>query len=264
MALIYYFINKSIIFVTSKIKIMKKVLYILLVLALPMVSLAQSVEIIDPILLVEGSLSNTDDNEMDVHWDVVNTSSNVVNISCRREVLTEVDGSRNKFCWGPLCYGWSTDQSPEGMDVLMVPGATNSTFHGYYQAQGNAGCTQVKYCFFNINDENDQACVTTVFSVDADCSTVGVEELTQENMLNNVAPNPVVGLSTFTYSFNGNANNSQIIIYNMVGSVVKEIPLNSNKGAVIIDGRDFETGIYLYALVVDGNKVSTKRMIVAK
>jgi len=241
---------------------MKKYLHAALFLTFATFATAQSVEVIEPMTFVEGQILISNDYEIDVHWDIINTSESDVSISCRRELISEVDGSRNKFCWGPLCFGYETDESPDGTEALIAAGATNTTFHGYYEHQGNVGDTEIKYCFFNVNDADDEACVTTVYSITQ--GFVGVEEVEALSELNNVSPNPVVGLSTFTYKISGKSNNNQITIYNMVGSIVKEIPLSSSQGVVILNGQDFEAGIYLYSLVVDGQKVSTKRMIVAK
>lgn len=235
---------------------MKKSLLFLFIL-LPYIGIAQSLEVENPMFEISGTLENS---TLEAHWDVLNTSSSAVSVKLSRELIQEIDGSRNNFCWGVQCYGFGTDVSPQ--PAIIEPGATESTFHGYYEHQGNLGTTEIKYCFFDEFDDSDEVCITTTFRIEEEI--IGVEEFEIKNELGNVSPNPMVGLSSFSYQFNNHSNNNRVVIYNLIGAVVKEFPLIASQGVVILNGQDFETGIYLYSLIVDGQKVSTKRLVVAK
>ena len=79
-----------------------------------------------------------------------------------------------------------------------------------------------------------------------------------------MGPNPVTNVSSFNYSFLGSGSQSTLKIYNMVGSIVKEIPLNSNTGMAFVSASDFEAGVYFYSLTVANQVVSTKKFIVSK
>lgn len=55
----------------------------------------------------------------------------------------------------------------------------------------------------------------------------------------------------------------RIFIFNMQGVKQEEYHLtNGGRGEVIINGGAFEPGMYVYTLVVDGNVIDTKNMII--
>jgi len=61
------------------------------------------------------------------------------------------------------------------------------------------------------------------------------------------------------------ATTSFLYIYNMNGTQLQQYGINGKgKQTVTIYGNSFEPGMYLYALVIDGREVDTKRMILTK
>ncbi|HET6560201.1 MAG TPA: tail fiber domain-containing protein [Prolixibacteraceae bacterium] len=58
---------------------------------------------------------------------------------------------------------------------------------------------------------------------------------------------------------------SVLYIYNMNGTQLQQYIINGQgKQSVTINGNSFDPGMYLYALVIDGKEVDTKRMILTK
>ncbi|MEY3399498.1 MAG: hypothetical protein RL220_2092 [Bacteroidota bacterium] len=221
---------------------------------------AQDIQLVDPVYCVLGNGENPDDAEIDCHWGVINSSSSDMTIRVRREIVTEINGSRNKFCWGPLCYDWDTDESPTATNLLVVvpAGATNTTFSGYYQHQSNPGQTIVRYCFFDHYNSANETCTEVGYAVDASC-TVGIQELTPKAELSLSGANPVVGTTNLTFAHEG--TNARIDITNLLGAVVKTIPLDTRQGVVFLNSADFEQGTYLCNMVVD-NAISSSLRIV--
>jgi hypothetical protein len=243
---------------------MKKSYFFLAFLCLATLgTFAQSIEMIEPTSCVLGNISNTDDFEIDAHWDVINTSSESKVIRVRREIVSEIGGSRNKFCWGPLCYNWDTDESPtaENLLVTIPAGATNSTFSCYYQHQNYPGQTTVRYCFFDHNYPSDETCWNVNFAVDVDC-VVGIQEYENAGVLELNGPNPVSNTTSFVFSQNG--ENARFEMINLLGEVVKTAPVSNNQGMVMIDAQDFENGTYVCNLIVDGAVSSSIRIVIAK
>ena len=50
----------------------------------------------------------------------------------------------------------------------------------------------------------------------------------------------------------------------MTGKMQKQIPVNPSQQSVTINGYELQAGIYLYSLVVGGQEIDTKRMILSK
>ena len=58
---------------------------------------------------------------------------------------------------------------------------------------------------------------------------------------------------------------SMLYIYNMNGTQLQQYIINGlGKQSVTINGSSFDPGMYLYALVIDGREVDTKKMILTK
>ena len=220
---------------------------------------AQSAEIVDPTSVVTGDADETD---IEVHWDVINSSSEEVTYRARRIMGDEVSGTTNRFCWGPICYQPENDESStnESLLVVLAAGESTSTFTGYYNPNGNAGCTEVTYCFFDHFNEADEVCHMVTFAVECEVSVD--EYVATEGEMSQVGPNPLQGSGSFTYSLNKVDTDSKVVFYNMVGEVVKEVQLNNPQGMVVVNSADFAQGVYFYSLVSSNEVISTKKMVV--
>lgn len=241
---------------------MKKILLTGTLILSILIGNTQSIGFINPTSQVEGTLAALGPlGELVAEWHVQNISDSFMEVRARRNVLSAVPGSTNYFCWG-VCFTETTNVSPMSQAQDMNPGQVNTTFYAHYKPQGNAGVTTIEYCFFNAANEADQTCQTVQYCVDAAC-IVGVEETSNDIQLGSVSPNPVHTLASIPYSISGNTNTAKFVVYDMVGKVVKESALTSKSGVILINGSEFETGVYLYTIIADGKSVSTKRMIVS-
>ncbi len=77
-------------------------------------------------------------------------------------------------------------------------------------------------------------------------------------------PNPAVDFAQVDYQFSGNNQEVKILIYNVLGMVVKEIDLDKVERSVKISLRELNSGLYMYQLLVDGKPVATKKLMVRK
>ena len=225
-------------------------------------SFGQSVELIEPMPVSFGTLDNPDDTEINVKWNVTNATDEDVTVRVKRTNLNQIQGSKNFFCWGVQCYGYDDDESSsnELFLVTLPPGAVDTTFKGSYEHHGNAGCTEITYCFFNHYDDTDITCFDVTYAID--CS-VGLEEIKKTTAeLSDIGPNPVSGVSSFNYKVEGHHQGLNVTVFNLQGQVVKTIPLNSNSGMVFIDAGEFDAGVYVYSLGSDHGILASKRLIV--
>jgi hypothetical protein len=78
-------------------------------------------------------------------------------------------------------------------------------------------------------------------------------------------PNPFNVATSIGYYLPATITTAGIYIYDMNGTQLKNYPITQKeKGNVVINGREFNAGMYLYALIVDGKVIDTKRMILTK
>lgn len=86
-----------------------------------------------------------------------------------------------------------------------------------------------------------------------------------ENSLFQNSPNPFTESTKIEFYLSEKVSSATIFIYDMNGSQKKSIAL-TDKGysSVIIKGNELKAGMYLYALVADGEIIGTKQMILTQ
>ena len=78
------------------------------------------------------------------------------------------------------------------------------------------------------------------------------------------APNLFTNRTEIKFSIPDNSVNALLFVFDMQGSMLKQIPLSRSQSSVIINGSELNAGMYLYSLVIDGTEIDTKRMILTK
>ena len=77
-------------------------------------------------------------------------------------------------------------------------------------------------------------------------------------------PNPFTERTEICFSVPDDARNAYIYIFDMTGKMLRQIPVDSSMQSVTINDYELSAGIYLYSLVVAGQEIDTKRMILSK
>ena len=183
---------------------------------------------------------------------VKNVSNKEHDIICEKNVISVPDGMDNQFCWGGLCYGVNTLVSTEFLTLNSGQGNSVS-FTGYFDAYCEQGIGVVEYCFYPVSDTLDKSCFTITYHG----SATSVNDNPYYSNFGDFYPNPANGIVYFT--FNGNAAILKLI--DILGNNVKEILL-SQEGIQKIDLSDMNKGIYFGNLIVNGEVVSIKKLIV--
>jgi len=79
------------------------------------------------------------------------------------------------------------------------------------------------------------------------------------------APNPFNQSTEIKYYLPEDVKTAYLCIYNLQGTQIKQISIMlRGEGSQLISGSELAAGMYLYALIVDGKEVDTKRMILTK
>jgi hypothetical protein len=77
-------------------------------------------------------------------------------------------------------------------------------------------------------------------------------------------PNPFTAQTEIRFSLPETAKNANIYIFDMTGKMQKQVPVDASMQGITINGYELQAGIYLYSLVVNGQEIDTKRMILSK
>lgn len=77
-------------------------------------------------------------------------------------------------------------------------------------------------------------------------------------------PNPFKEQTVIRYRLADNTKNAAICIFDMQGKLLKKYPISSGSDSLSINGYEFGEGMFLYTLMVNGQEIDTKRMILTK
>lgn len=78
-------------------------------------------------------------------------------------------------------------------------------------------------------------------------------------------PNPFNGTTEIGYRLPRSVKKAFIGVYDLNGYQLKRYDLSGEStGTIVISGADFVPGVYLYSLVVNGQEIDTKRMILSE
>ena len=177
---------------------MRKIILFILVLGQMSFVVAQS-------LVVTGENSFVDDfTTLFKHTlDIENISANAITVRCQKTNLTLPLGAETKYCFANSCYS-ATSTGPSDSTILS-PGQKISYptdadgFEGDYEAGGDIGITEVKFCFYDVNNPTDETCVTITFN-DTTSGNTGFTESISDIGISNFFPNPANGLTNFRFN----------------------------------------------------------------
>lgn len=99
----------------------------------------------------------------------------------------------------------------------------------------------------------------------AKSSTTDVRNTTaKKNILYQNTPNPAKEQTIIRYRLADNAKDAAICIFDMQGKMLKKLPISSDNDSVTINGYELGQGMFLYSLIINGQEIDTKKMIITK
>ncbi len=243
---------------------MKKIITTLFIATSALIGFGQTIKLLDvsknvvsnTIIDVYVTPSSSTATEIMVN----NTSaSSFDTILVYRTIYSMDAADQTQFCWGGLCYGFSTNMS--GYSLAIAPQDTidysESGFHSIFNT-GTAAVTRlVHYKFYNKNNSTDSTGVTIRYNY-----STGINEVKNLGTLSDVYPNPASTVCSVKYDIFGSSQKGRIVFYDMLGKQVKEVLLNDKQGTANINIADLTSGVYFYKFMVDNKAVSTKKIVI--
>ncbi|MFD2520730.1 T9SS type A sorting domain-containing protein [Emticicia soli] len=80
--------------------------------------------------------------------------------------------------------------------------------------------------------------------------------------VSNIYPNPANDFAVIDYQITGHVNDASMSFYNLLGNEVANFELDKNDRKLKVPTTNWDSGVYLYQLVIDGKKVATKKLLV--
>ncbi len=105
----------------------------------------------------------------------------------------------------------------------------------------------------NLEDEINSLKLLNGLSTQHDNQKVGI--------LNQNVPNPFNYETLISYSIESDFSTAIISLYNLQGTQLKTYKIEKGSTQLVIKGSEYQAGMYLYSLIIDGKIVDTKQMV---
>jgi|GEM_PF-3922290 len=92
----------------------------------------------------------------------------------------------------------------------------------------------------------------------------GTRTAQAENQLYQNVPNPFSRETRIRFSIGESYENAFIGIYDLNGRQLSKITIQHGSEEIIISGNNFQPGMYVYSLVVDGELIDSKKMVISE
>ena len=87
---------------------------------------------------------------------------------------------------------------------------------------------------------------------------------TTGNILYQNTPNPFREQTTIRFHLADDARDASICIFDMTGKMLRKLPVTTGMESVTVNGWELGEGLFLYSLIVNGQEIDTKRMMLSK
>jgi len=98
----------------------------------------------------------------------------------------------------------------------------------------------------------------------AQASGMNISMAYKVNKIFQNSPNPFKENTVIRFHLADGVKDADVCIFDMSGKLLKKLPVSSGMGSVSVNGYELGEGMFLYSLLVDGQEVDTKRMILSK
>ena len=236
---------------------MKKLIFLTFVLSILLFSIGT--------VKAQWSLSNymlqntvSDTSEIDAFITIENHGSNTLYLQVERTIQYLVANTEESFCFGPNCYTPGTSISID--PAIIAPGDSDRHFHIIILPHGTCGTSYIHYRIFNQNNISDSLGIDMSFGF---CTATGISESSSSYGVSRPTHNPADGFTSFNYQLNDNNGHTHIAVYNMLGSLIKLVPITEKSGELLINTSDLKSGLYLCSVVNNNKVTNTYKLVVA-
>ena len=90
------------------------------------------------------------------------------------------------------------------------------------------------------------------------------DAISNQNKLYQNTPNPFKKQTIIRFSLADDVKDAAICIFDMTGKTIKKLPISSGMESVSVGGYELGEGMFLYSLIVNGQEIDTKKMVISK
>ncbi len=237
--------------------LMNRIYFTILFLAMGTLGFSQSLQVVETKNFYNVKIGD----EIRTIIKLKNLSDQPVHVLVRRDEAQIGSSQRTFFCWDNDCKDESVGQTY--ISQRIEPGQILETFFSVLEAGLNETSSLIKYVFYNRDDPSDLVEVTLNYAVKERVSD-GLLYNSSKIRLSDIYPNPVSDIAYIDYSITNEDTEAEVVLHNLLGSLVAKFNLNPNKRVLKIYTTEFKPGVYFYTLYVDSEGKVTKKIIVKR
>ncbi|MFQ3213412.1 MAG: hypothetical protein ACJAT1_000940 [Marivirga sp.] len=177
--------------------------------------------------------------------------SKEIQLSLNQKLL--VGGSKAEICLDNRCF-------TESITITLSPLLPSRTLRLNF----TGGLTEINSNLLLIaRDNNFKHEITKEINVKVtDFLASDLLFVSGQNKFNNLFPNPATSFAAMNYSCK--SENAKIILQNVLGSIIEEFEIDPFEDRLIVHTDNLRPGIYFYTLIIDGDGLATKKLVVKK
>ncbi len=252
---------------------MKKVYITALFSILCFIAFAQTAQIIDHhdniINFGDTVIYESNDIELAEHileFKIKNTSTSSLSYDVRKTKISYVGNSSVYFCFAGSCYGANIDNSSDPLTLTADETSALVDFSSHYKPymyvngvpELYEGSSFVAYTVYDATNPTDSMYFMIKYTVN---NHIGIDENNNNAASVKAYPNPATDYFTVEYNFE-NAQMAEIQILNILGSTVMNQEISTTDNNAKINISELNSGVYFYNIIVDGNNIISKKLIV--
>lgn len=218
-----------------------------------------------PLITVRGGYAQTSPLQANVR--ITNNSGRSLRLGFQRQIISEVAGSENNFCFGVNCYPANVATSPSSAPVVLANGSFDDTAVLDYTPNNMPGITTIRYAVYE-QGGLDSAYVTVVYDASQRLLATAPNRAA-ESVLSQPWPNPAAAgtAAELRYQLPAGSTGAHLILVSLAdGRRVRDIvlPVALAEGSIRLRTDDIAAGLYSCLLVsgVDGRGqlLATRRL----
>jgi len=196
---------------------------------------------------------------------VENLTSNSIDYKIKAYQILNFPNSDLQICFGQACYtataGITGPQVVSGNGTVAGNGKdlTLKIAPFAFAWGGNTSATW-GITAYDMNNPNDSVSTIITWTTWA----TGIQTISTSKTSYNAFPNPADKFVSISYSIAENFSTSALVIVDIIGNEVMQMPLNNKNGEIKIDISSLPSGVYFYGFKSDGKMLSSKKLLIGK
>ena len=189
------------------------------------------------------------------HMQLRNLTSDDLSVIVEKEVVEDLEGTMNFFCWGQ-CFSSTVFVSNPVTVAANSLNTDDLSFHTLFD-EPVFGKVQVKYSAYDERHPNERITINVVFHKSG-------EGLNDTHAVYFGKPYPNPSSSTVSFDYNLSGSNATAVIYNLVGQEVMRQEINTFEEKMSLSVAELNDGIYFCSVMRNGQTFATVKFVVKK